>query len=115
MSNLKDHLLDRFKLTHVEKEVEGEKVFVRQLSNAQTEAYQFARINPKTGDVDFSKVKGARAELVAICLCEEDGKAMFKSGKEASDSLPSTFINAAYLVCAETNDMSGEVEEAGKD
>ena len=115
MSNLKARLLDRFQLTHSEMEVEGEKVFVKQLSAAEAEAYQFARMDPKTGEVDFAKVKGARADLVAVCLCEADGKLMFKSGDEVGESLPASFVEAAYNLCAEFNGMGAETEEAGKD
>ena len=53
MSNLKSRLLDRFQLGFAEKIIEGEKVFVRQLSDAEAEHYQFARIDHKTGEVDF--------------------------------------------------------------
>jgi hypothetical protein len=116
MSNLKTRLLDRFQLACSEKEIEGEKVFIRQLSDAEAEHYQFARINHKTGEVDFAKVEGAQAELVALCFCEEDGKRMFKSGKEVGDTLPSAFVKAAYKVCSEFNGMGVlAVEEAGKD
>ena len=116
MSNLKSRLLDRFKLGFSEKEIEGEKVFVRQLSDAEVERYQFSRIDHKTGEMDFSKVEGAQAELVALCCCEEDGKRMFKNGKEVADALPSTFVKAAYKVCSEFNGMgAAAVEEAGKD
>ena len=115
MSNLKSRLLDRFQLTHSEKEVEGEKVFVKQLSAAEAEAYQFARMNPKTGEVDFSKVKGARADLVAVCLCESDGKLMFKNGDEVGKTMPTSFVEAAYRVCADFNGMGADDEEAGKD
>jgi hypothetical protein len=116
MSNLKDRLLDRFPLTFSEKEVMGEKVFVKTLSDAQTETYQFCRINHKTGEVDFSKVEGAQSDLVALCLCEEDGKLMFKSGKEVGSTLPPEFVKAAYKVCSEHNGMSVAIpDEAGKD
>jgi hypothetical protein len=116
MSNLKSRLLDRFPLIHTEKEVEGEKVFVKTLSDAQMEKYQFSRINHKTGEVDFSKVEGAQSELVALCLCEEDGKPMFKNGKEVGDTLPPEFVKAAYIVCSTHNGMAQGVEEdAGKD
>lgn len=115
MKDLKTRILDRFQLTHIEREIEGMKVFIKQLSDAETEAYQFARINPKTGEVDFSKVKGARSELVAMCLCNEDGSPVFKNGKEVGTSLPSEFVNAAYSVCAETNNMSGDADDAKKD
>jgi hypothetical protein len=115
MSNLKTRLLNRFPLTHVEKEVEGEKVFVRTLSDAVMEAYQFSRINHKTGEVDFSKVEGAQAELVYLCLCEEDGKSMFKSGTEVGTILPPEFVKAAYVVCSTHNGMAqGEEVTAGK-
>ena len=95
MSNLKSRLLDRFPLLTVEKEVGGEKVFIKALSAAQTENYQFSRINHKTGEVDFSKVEGAQADLIALCLCEEDGKAIFKTGKEVGDSMPPEFVKEA--------------------
>ena len=116
MSNLKSRLLDRFQLGFAEKIIEGEKVFVRQLSDAEAEHYQFARIDHKTGEVDFSKVEGAQADLVALCFCEEDGKRMFKNGKEVGDTLPSAFVKAAYKVCSEFSGMGNAVvEEAGKD
>jgi hypothetical protein len=116
MSNLKSRLLDRFPLTFSEKEVEGEKVFVKNLSDAQMEKYQFSRINHKTGEVDFSKVEGAQSELVALCLCEEDGALMFKNGKEVGATLPPEFVKAAYAVCSEHNGMMKDTEEdAGKD
>jgi hypothetical protein len=116
MSNLKDRLLDRFPLTFSEKDVMGEKVFVKTLSDAQTETYQFCRIDHKTGEVDFSKVEGAQSDLVALCLCEEDGKVMFKNGKEVGDTLPPEFVKAAYIVCSTHNGMAqGVDEEAGKD
>lgn len=115
MSNLKTRLLERFELTHVEMEVEGEKVFVKQLSAAEAEAYQFERMDPKTGKADFSKLKGARAELVAACLCESDGKLMFKNDAEVGENLPSSFVEAAYKVCADFNGMGVEEEDAGKD
>ena len=115
MSSLKERLLDRFQLTHSKKEIEGVTVFVKQLSAAEAEAYQFARINPKTGELDYSKVKGARADLVATCLCEEDGSRMFKNGGEAGTKLPSSFVEAAYKVCAEFNGMGADIEDAGKD
>jgi hypothetical protein len=116
MSTLKSRLLDRFPLGHSEKEVEGEKVFVKTLSDSQMETYQFKRINHKTGEVDFSKVEGAQSELVAMCLCEEDGKAMFKNGKDLGAVMPPEFVKAAYIVCSEHNGMvHGVEEEAGKD
>jgi hypothetical protein len=115
MSNLKSRLLDRFPLAHSEKEVDGEKVFVKTLSNAQMENYQFKRIDHKTGSVDFSKVEGAQDELVALCLCEEDGALMFKNGKEVGTTLPPEFVKAAYIVCSEHNGMAKDAEEdAGK-
>ena len=114
MSNLKSRLLDRFQLAHAEKEVLGEKVFVKGLSDAQSETYQFSRINHKTGELDFSKVEGAQAELAAMCLCEEDGKLMFKTGKELANAFGATFVKEAYKVCAEYNDMS-QGEDEGKD
>ena len=116
MSNIKTRLLDRFPLLTTEKEVGGEKVFIKSLSAAQTESYQFSRINHKTGEVDFSKVEGAQADLVALCLCEEDGKPVFKNGKEVGDLLPPDFVKEAYAICSEQNGMSPEaVVEAGND
>ena len=115
MSTVKTRLLDRFKLGFSESLIEGEKVFLKQLSDAEVERYQFARIDRKTGEMDFSKVEGAQAELVALCLCEEDGKRPFKNGKEVADTFPSVFVKAAYKVCSEFNGMgAAEVEEAGK-
>jgi len=118
MSTLKVNLLKRFQLTHIEEEVLGERVFIKQLSASEAEGYQLERMNPKTGEVDFSKFGGARADLVALCFCEEDGLLMFKNGTEAGGSLPTSFIDAAYKVCAAVNGMNagneGE-EEPGKD
>ena len=116
MSNLKSRLLDRFPLVTVEKEVGGEKVFIKALSAAQTEKYQFSRINHKTGEVDFSKVEGAQSDLIALCLCDEEGKPVFKNGKEVGDSLPPDFVKEAYAACSEHNGMTQDaVVEAGKD
>jgi len=97
--------------------VEGEKVWVKQLSDAAMETYQFSRMDLKTFELDGSKVKGAQAELVAMCLCEEDGTKCFKNTKDAAENLPSTFIKAAYKVCSELNGMAAEKDlvEAGKD
>lgn len=114
MSNLKSRLLDRFQLKVTEGEVEGEKVFIKTLSDAESEAYQFSRINIKTGEVDFTKIEGAHADLVALCLCEEDGTPMFKNGKEVATTLPSVFVKAAYKVCSELNHIGVAPEEAGK-
>jgi hypothetical protein len=116
MSTLKSQLLTRFPLTHSKEMVDGEKVFVKTLSNAQMESYQFKRIDHKTGTVDFSKVEGAQDELVALCLCEDDGSLMFKNGKEVGTTMPPEFVKAAYVVCSEHNGMAQDVEEeAGKD
>ena len=115
MSNIKKRLLDRFPLQTVEKEVGGVKVFIKSLSAAQTENYQFSRINHKTGEVDFALVEGAQADLIALCLCEEDGKPVFKNGNEVG-GLPSEFVKEAYALCSEHNGMAPDaVEEAGKD
>jgi len=114
MSDLKKRLLSKFELKHVEREVKGEQVFVRQLSATEAESYQFDRIDPLTGEVDFERVKGARAELVAACLCDEDGNLQF-TAEEVGDNFPATFVDAAYTVCAEENGMRGEdVEDAAK-
>lgn len=113
----KEALLSQFALGQVKSEVLEAEVYIKQLPAAKTEAYQFQLIDPKTGTVDFSKVRGARANLVAMCLCDEDGKLLFKNGAEVGNGFPATFVEAAYAVCAEVNGLVGEesVEEAGKD
>jgi len=113
MSDLKERLLSKFELKHVEREVEGEVVYIKQLSAAEAESYQFDRIDPHTGEVDFERVRGCRAELVAACLCDEDGNLQF-TDDEVGDNFPATFVDAAYTVCAEVNGMRGELEDAEK-
>ena len=116
MSNLKSRLLDRFPLSVSEKQLGGEKVFIKALSAAQTEHYQFSRINHKTGEVDYSKVEGAQADLIALCLCDETGTPVFKNGKEVGDTLPGAFVKEAYAMCSEHNGLGpAAVAEAGKD
>ena len=115
MSNLKDRLLTQFQLAHQEAEIEGAVVFIKQLSNAQVETYQFRRINMKTGEADYAKIQGAKAELVAMCLCDEDGVLVFKTGKELGEALPKTFVDAAHEKCMDVNSMNIDIEEAGKD
>lgn len=113
----KEALLARFALGQVKSEVLGAEVHIKQLPAAKTEAYQFQLIDPKTGTVDYSKVRGARAELVAMCLCDEDGKLLFKKGAEVGNEFPATFVEAAYAICAEVNGLVGEdaLDEAKKD
>ena len=115
--SLREELLAQFTLGQIESEVLGKRVYVKQLSAAETETYQFKLINVKTATVDYSKAKGARADFVAMCLCEEDGKLLFKNGQEVGSNFPGVFVEAAYAVCAEVNGLVGEdsLEEAGKD
>ena len=115
MKSVRERMLDRFQLAHVEREVEGEKVWIKMLSDAKLEAYQFSRMDLDTMEVEGSKVEGAQSELVALCLCEEDGKLVFKNQKEAADMLPSLAIRAIYKVCTDVNSMTADIEEAGKD
>jgi len=114
--NTRENLLSQFALTHVESDILGQKVWVKQLTAAQAEDYQFRRINIESGSVDYAKVRGARAELVAMCLCDEDGTLLFKTAKEVGDSFPSSFVEAAYAACSEVNGMGGkdDLEDARK-
>ena len=105
--SIKENLLNRFALTVEPHELEGEQVFVKQITAAQAEAYQFKRIG-SDGKVDYQKIKGARAELVAMCLCEEDGSPLFTE-KEVG-ALPSSFVEAAYALCSEVCALRGDVE-----
>lgn len=113
----KEDLLAQFTLGQVKSDVLGAEVYVKQLPAAKTESYQFGLIDSKTGTVDYAKVRGARAELVSMCLCEEDGTLLFKNKGEVGNQFPATFVEAAYAVCAEVNGLVGEesLEEAGKD
>ncbi len=115
--SMKANLLAQFELGQVKSDVLGTEIYIKQLPATKTEGYQFGLIDPKTGTVDFSKVRGARAELVAMCLCDEDGELLFKKGGEVGSQFPATFVEAAYAVCAEVNGLVGEesLEEAGKD
>ena len=112
--SIRENLLSQFALGHVEREVLGHQVYVKQLTAAQVEDYQFQRINADSGSVDYNKVKGARSDLVAMCLCNEDGEVLFKSGKVVGESFPSHFVEAAFAVCSEVNGMGGadDLDEA---
>jgi len=113
----KEALLAQFALGQVKSKVLDTDVYIKQLSAAETETYQFKLINIKTNTVDYSKVRGARAELVAMCLCEKDGTLLFKKGSEIDNQFPGVFVEAAYAVCADVNGLVGEesLDKAGKD
>lgn len=110
---IKENLLARFNVGIEEHDIEGVPVFVKQLTAAEAEDYQFKRIG-KDGKVDYAKLPGARAELVARCLCDEKGKPVF-SQAEVGD-LPSSFVEAAYALCSEVCGLRGDadIEEAEK-
>lgn len=115
MSELKQSLLKTFGMRCVEEEVSGQKVYIRKMSAAEVENFQFSRIDKKTMEPNRDKIQGMRAELVALCLCEADGQKLFDDAKEAGEQLDNQFIEDCYKVCAKVNAMDKRaIEEAEK-
>lgn len=107
MSDLKHRILEKFGLGVVEREVLGEKVWIRKLPPAAVESHQFSRLDKKTKEVDYNKLPGMKAELVQMCLSDATGQLLFQSVKEVNDGeLGNPFVDACYEVCQEVNGMT---------
>ncbi len=113
MPNLKDALMSQFSLGVVEKNIPGfdDPVFIKKLSSAEVENFEVVRMNVKTGAPDFSKYPGTKAALIYLCLCDEDGAAIFDSAKEINSNMSSEFVDLAHQICQEVNHMGGKEED----
>jgi hypothetical protein len=106
MSNLKEAITGRFGMGQVEREILGQKVYIRKLCGDAVETFQFSRIDKRSKEVDYNKLPGMKAELVHMCLCDEVGAALFESPNEVKTTLTYEFIEAAFSECQEVNGMN---------
>lgn len=108
--SLKESIFSQFEKTHVEVRLNclNEPVFVKRLTPKQAEAWQFSRLNKQTGKVDYAKLPGARAELVALCVCDADGVLVFDSADEVGTRLPNDVVEDLHKACLEINHLGAK-------
>ena len=92
----------------------GVEVHLRKLSPNQYEKYILSRMNTKTREFDFSKYPGMRAELVAMCLCDPDGNALFETAQEANETLSNEFVKHCFDLCQQVNGADVEAAEVAE-
>lgn len=82
----------------------------RHLSGLESDNLQLAVIDPETGKVAYSKLKGHRAKLIAACLVDEDGNPVATADDIAQ--WDNDVINDLHNICRKINKMGKEDVEA---
>lgn len=88
--------------------VPGFNTCIRRISGQERDSHELAIID-ESGKPDVRKFKGMRSRLVAMGLCDENGKTLF-SEKEA-DSLDDDLLKEAYEAIRAFNNMNKEAAE----
>jgi len=105
----KTKLLERFKCSIEKREWGGEPVYIRQLPACESEDWQFKMMG-KDGQIDMTKMKGIRSDLVARCLCDSGGKPLMTKD-DLDNNIPSPDLDDVFKLCRELNGMLEDSEK----
>lgn len=87
----------------------GKSFLFRRLTGLEADTMQVALMTDD-GKVDVKKLRGHRAKLVAACLVDEDGAAVFTPTEVAE--WDNDLLNDFHNVCRKLNKMGKEEVEA---
>lgn len=91
----------------------GEKVFVREMTGAEYDAYQTETLGRAGKDGKLKNVNGLRAKLIQMCLLDEDGAQVYDAKSiDEIQSLPTTVIDKICEVASRINNLNNESDEA---
>ena len=88
----------------------GVTLWFKRMSGMESDAAQVSTVNPDTGKVDVTRLKGYRARVVASCLVDEDGVQLYP-GAEGIEEV-GTWDND---ILAELNDICRDLNKLGKE
>lgn len=93
-------------------DLEGEFVFVKHLSARERYAWEASAVNDEN-KVDKLLLADASINLVAMCVCDENGVPLFSSEEIAG--LDADLVSELREFCQEVNGLKARaVEQAGK-
>lgn len=91
----------------------GMDLFFRHLTGAESDKMQLDTIN-ENGKVEYRKLNGYRARLVALCLCDEQGRSVATA--EDVQKWDNDIIGELHDICKKLNKIGKqEVEDEVKD
>lgn len=99
--------------TNIHVESLGMDLFFRHLTGAESDKMQLSSIDEATGKVQYKKLEGYRAKLVAMSLCDAEGRLV--ATQEQVQSWDNDIINELHGICKKLNKLGKEeVEEEVK-
>lgn len=98
MSLTKEQLKKRFERRAKAITIDGDELLIRKPSPLEKAKYGEMMANPKTFEVDLSKIGPAQMYLVSRMLVDADGNRLFEDPKEL-DGMDPTFYEALLAEC----------------
>lgn len=96
----------------------GRWVFVRSISAAERDAFDNRSVKRKRGGAVETNLDNYSARMVALCMCDENGKAMFDDAEKGAIELGkagSSAIRRIFDVCFRLNGLrQADVDDAVK-
>lgn len=96
--NYKSQILAKFGTAPHKHEIDGIDCHFKMLSAAEYEGYMFAKMESDSNEISRDNMIGFRAGLIALSMCDEDGKLLFEDAEEAGQALNNDFTEKAVGV-----------------
>lgn len=94
----------------------GLTLYMRSLTEREKSEYEYSLLDPETGAIIPGKIKQARASLITLVVCDEDGQPIFSADQaKALMARDGKLVGLLNQACREHVGLSKEEKKAGSD